>query len=1599
MVEKNYFKTAANKFVYYRTYSKWRNTIHRREHWPETVQRYINFLSEERGDKIPKKILSEIHENILDMETMPSMRMVWAAGEAARKDNVSCYNCFGKETKFVTKEGVKSFLDYKHLDEITVLTHTGKWKKAIVKNYGKQKLHTLNLKRGRNSQSVRVTKNHTWLLHDESRVTDLRGGEYLRPSQNIFMDFDYDNASPEEKLYWCYGYVYGDGTKIKSEGTDRYSKVRLCGEDIKFKYRFEEMGFTTSTNHSLKGDFIAYTGGYLKTSPDPKTDSPNMIKAFVRGYLDADGEKNTNTSKKNRPFINIQSSEKEHQNFIEQCFPIAGVFIHNKEDLTGKITNFGKRPETYKYYINNSFLTSDNCRFKVLDYSDTFYEEDVWCLEVEDDHSFILDFGLATGNCAFLPVDSFESFGETLIILMNGTGVGFSVEESYIKNVPEVAQQSGAGYGIYKVPDSKEGWKDSVDLLFKTMAVEGKDIEFDYSGVRERGARLNTMGGRACLTGDTIVYKDRKKSKDFNEVTIKELFDIQQKDVRGWFNSIKLRSLDEETGKFYRNKVIRVINNGIAPVYEVQTKNGYVIKATHNHRFMNKDRKYQHLSKFSIGENIAVNGAELKVKCCSDCGEYISRRAERCKPCFDKLQTSENVNDTTARNRLEKKLYVLTKTCCEICSLKESDTDKRFETHHIDENPHNNDHSNLSFLCSKCHQQLHARERSFGDAYSCKYLAFDEIISIELIGEEQVYDLQMEAPNHNFVANGFVSHNSGPEPLMKLHQFIKETLLEAQGRKLTDIECHDIMCEIADIVVVGGVRRSSLISFSDLSSEKMRFAKHGNFPIRRHMSNNSAAYFDKPSTVEFLHEWTALAESGSGERGIFNLTNLGKFGTRRDWTWTYKNHKRIPHRANPCLTGETVVAVADGRSDMTIKELADLGDDVPVYCLDNKGKTAIRWMRNPRKTGDDLPVFEVLLDDGSKVKATANHKFRTRDGEYKRVDELVSGDSLHLMTKSESPVFVEELGKNIDKDYIWINNKKQRVSEHRIIAEFFNDTIIGEGDVVHHKDFNSKNNRPSNLEIMSKKAHILIHSKNMIGDKNPMRRAKTEWSDEKWETYHNNMSDSVKEEKNGRFSGFSHDEIKQHILDLTKTLGRRITNMDWATYADTCNLPQSFSKWRKSHLGGLGGLFKWAAFTLEYEHFDVDSKTIRAYENLIEQGYNCTIENKKIVIHKICEVCEKEMTISCKHREIGVCSYSCSTKNRWLHHGDAFKQALIDPHKKRKESVKDQQLKIYSDLKFNNKCSVLKKEWVEKCKELNISPEISRSSSPFRSYKELKEAAGDFNHKVVSVTLVGNEDVYNGTVDEFHNFFVGGFETLNKNGRNKTQYVNTLNCGEILLRPFQFCNLSEVVIRPSDNFESLIQKVRMAVWIGAIQSTFTKFPSLRKIWKKNCEEECLLGVSLTGQMDNPKLLTPEKLEILKDYAIKTAKKAAKQLGINVSVAITTGKPSGCVTLDTEIKTDRGIMSMAEIAHYFDIPAISFKEDFWYDAKKPLFVFDENNEKQKINKFYVNKSTPVYELTDEKGKSYSFTGNHKLKLKSGEWKRVDELTVGDDILTY
>jgi hypothetical protein len=493
MLEGRAFPNLLSEFVFTRTYSRWLDEEKRREVWPETVNRYTGYIFQ--GRNVPEELPEQARKLILGLDVMPSMRALWCAGPTMDRDNVCAYNCMGEETEFITRQGVRRFSDFQDGARVTVLTHTGAWKPAVVRSYGQQQLFNITLVRGRSEYKVRATRNHQWLLEDGSRTGEIRLKDRLMRPPRIVADWDYYSSNPEARNYWAFGYVYGDGTLVKNkDGEYTHSMVRLCGEDkARFLDRFQELGYSTSSPPTFGGDAMAYTGHYLKALPSVESDGFENVVAFVRGYLDADGHKNTNGVWPN-PFSGIQASKESSIEFIRRVFPTVGAYITQEVDLTGEQTNYGVRPKTSKFGLVLGFGDSENSTFSVKDIQESSVET-VWCLEVEDDHSFVLPNGIVTGNCSFLPLDNLRAFGEALYILMNGTGVGFSVERTFINNLPVVLPYTGEAID-YLIQDSTEGWADAV-YFGMVQGHLGRKINWNYSRIRPKGSRLKTKGGRA----------------------------------------------------------------------------------------------------------------------------------------------------------------------------------------------------------------------------------------------------------------------------------------------------------------------------------------------------------------------------------------------------------------------------------------------------------------------------------------------------------------------------------------------------------------------------------------------------------------------------------------------------------------------------------------------------------------------------------------------------------------------------------------------------------------------------------------------------------------------------------------------------------------------------------------------------------------------------------------------------------------------------------------------------------------------------------------------------------------------------------------------
>ena len=205
--------------------------------------------------------------------------------------------------------------------------------------------------------------------------------------------------------------------------------------------------------------------------------------------------------------------------------------------------------------------------------------------------------------------------------------------------------------------------------------------------------------------------------------------------------------------------------------------------------------------------------------------------------------------------------------------------------------------------------------------------ALKELLSLLYSGRVPRWDMSKIRPAGSRLKT-FGGRASGPEPLEELFRFAVNLFKSAAGRKLNSVECHDLCCKIADIVVVGGVRRSALISLSNLSDGRMARAKSGEWWIsnsQRALANNSACYTEKPDFESFLNEWTTLYESKSGERGMFSRVASQRKAAengRRDADHDFGTNpcSEIILRSNQvCNLSEIVVRPDDSLSDLKKK--------------------------------------------------------------------------------------------------------------------------------------------------------------------------------------------------------------------------------------------------------------------------------------------------------------------------------------------------------------------------------------------------------------------------------------------------------------------------------------------------------------------------------------------------------------------------------------------------------------------------------------------------------------------------------------------------------
>ena len=623
--------------------------------------------------------------------------------------------------------------------------------------------------------------------------------------------------------------------------------------------------------------------------------------------------------------------------------------------------------------------------------------------------------------------------------------------------------------------------------------------------------------------------------------------------------------------------------------------------------------------------------------------------------------------------------------------------------------------------------------------------ALRQLIALLYSGEAAKWDVSEVRPSGARLKT-FGGRASGPGPLVDLFRFVTKIFKGATGRKLTSLECHDIMCKIGEVVVVGGVRRSAMISLSNLSDDRMRHAKSGAWweaNPQRSLANNSACYTERPDVGVFMQEWLSLYESKSGERGIFNREAATKIAS--------KNGRRKTEGqefgTNPCcVVGSTMI-------------LTDIGH-LPIE--DTVGTSINIWNGTefanvvPYKTGL-AEIYRVELSNGTYIDCTKNHKFALHDG------------------------YTNRRIKGTDK-----RSREQKIKLVELV----------------------------NISVKSKLAKFDMP---IIEGIDTME---------------------IDPYSQGFYSGDGcKDNTRSYVYKpkyacITRLVGRVLEEetvnerRSWVhgSMLDKSFVPINFCK--KDVLNWLAGLL------------DADGTVTR---DINGEGIQLSSVDKQFLLNV--RLLLTRLGISCK--------IQLASDNTKTFEGYACKELWR--------------------LLIGNQSTYDLLDMGLFCERLE-----------FRFHEPNRDASRFVT--VESITNLGYEDMtYCFTEPKT------GLGTFNGTVTGQS---------EIILRPYQFCNLSTIIVRATDTQTTLINKARLAAILGTYQSTLTDFPYLRKIWKENTEEERLLGVSMTGPLDNPLLNNPDDpelkglLESIKATVVQQNKVLALILGIPQATAATAIKPEG-----------------------------------------------------------------------------------------------------------
>ena len=464
--------------VVFSKYARYVPEIGRRETWEEIVQRNMA-MHIRKFPALKEQIRTVYNEYVIPKKVLPSMRSLQFGGRPIEISPNRIYNCFSPDTEVQTVEYGLVKLEDIEGQEVTVINAKGEYVKGLCKYFGDGLVRTAVFVNGRQKVKVDVTDNHRWWLTNGDRVTT----DALVPPKNgkcgSHIPYVKVNGETEGSLEgFLHGMIYADGTVTKNKDR-KYYQIRLCGKKAAYlETLIKHFNFKYSFPPSFEGDPIVYAGSVSKYSQDlkqlPNTNDAEYIKGFLNGAIEFDGT----------------CGKESYVDYLIKWGHLVGVNITSKHKFSGT-TNFGERKqEVWKGVVRG------NADYVFSGFEGEYKKSKLLCLVVPEHEQFTLKCGLLTSNCCFLHMDSADAFSELMFLLLGGTGVGYSVQKQHVDKLPVVVGTKKRARR-FVVGDSIEGWADAVKVLVKSYFFNQDKVTFDFSDIREKGAKLVTSGGKA----------------------------------------------------------------------------------------------------------------------------------------------------------------------------------------------------------------------------------------------------------------------------------------------------------------------------------------------------------------------------------------------------------------------------------------------------------------------------------------------------------------------------------------------------------------------------------------------------------------------------------------------------------------------------------------------------------------------------------------------------------------------------------------------------------------------------------------------------------------------------------------------------------------------------------------------------------------------------------------------------------------------------------------------------------------------------------------------------------------------------------------------